>query len=93
MNTSDRNLLRYYYVTDLTLAQIAGITGVKHNTVSRRLAKIRGNLLMGTRNRLIEIAGIRDTEFESVVRLVQSQLNVSMYRMLGSDTDDSQDDD
>ena len=80
-------MLRYYYVTDLTLMQIATITGVKHNTVSRRLAKIRSSLLSGTRDRLINIAGIRHGEFESIVRLVQSQLNVSMYRMLESESD------
>ena len=34
LNAEDRNLLRYYYVTDLTLVQIANITGVKHNTIS-----------------------------------------------------------
>jgi RNA polymerase sigma-70 factor (ECF subfamily) len=81
----DRNLLRYYYVSDLTLMQIAGISGVKHNTISRRLAKIRSTLLQGTRDRLINLAGIRNTQFESIVRLVQSQLNVSMYRMLAPD--------
>ena len=89
LDAPDRNLLRYYYVTDLTLMQIASIAGVKHNTVSRRLAKIRSSLLTGTRDRLIKIAGIRHNEFESIVRLVQSQLNVSMYRMLDSKTDES----
>ena len=88
LNAEDRNLLRYYYVTDLTLMQIAAISGVKHNTISRRLAKVRGGLLVGTRDRLIQLAGIRHTQFESIVRLVQSQLNVSMYRML--DTNDEE---
>ncbi|MEE2787392.1 MAG: sigma-70 family RNA polymerase sigma factor [Myxococcota bacterium] len=82
LNAEDRNLLRYYYVTDLTLVQIAAITGVKHNTISRRLAKVRSTLLSETRERLIMKAGIPESEFQSIVRLVQSQLQVSMYRML-----------
>jgi len=82
LDAEDRNLLRYYYVSDLTLMQIAAISGVKHNTISRRLAKIRGTLLQKTRDGLMHVAGVRKTQFESIVRLVQSQLNVSMYRLL-----------
>ena len=82
LEAADRNLLRYYYVSGLTLEQIAAVSGVRHNTVSRRLAKIRGALLQGTRDRLIAMVGIRETQFDSIVRLVQSQLHVSMYRML-----------
>ena len=82
LEAEDRNLLRYYYVSDLTLVQIAAISGVKHNTISRRLAKIRSTLLQGTRDGLMQMAGVRKTQFESIVRLVQSQLNVSMYRLL-----------
>ena len=88
LEAADRNLLRYYYVSELTLMQIAAISGVKHNTISRRLAKVRGNLLVGTRDRLMTMAGIQQNQFESIVRLVQSQLNVSMYRMLDPKTDD-----
>ncbi len=82
LDPSDRNLLRYYYVSDLTLTQIAAISGVKHNTVSRRLAKVRSTLLTSTRDGLLAMAGVDQHQFDSIVRLVQSQLNVSMYRIL-----------
>jgi hypothetical protein len=37
------------------------------------------------------MAGIDHSQFESIVRLVQSQLNVSMYRMLGPEDGKSED--
>jgi len=85
LGAAERNLLRYYYVSELTLMQIASISGVKHNTISRQLAKIRSTLLDNTRAHLMANAGIRKTQFQSIVRLVQSQLHVSMCRMLSSE--------
>ena len=87
LNERERTTLRYYYVSELTVRQIGKIYGVEHTTISRRLAKIRGALLMGTRDRLQAAIGVGNTDFNSIARLVESQLNISLVRMLGYKSD------
>jgi RNA polymerase sigma-70 factor (ECF subfamily) len=86
----ERTTLRYYYVSGLNVRQIGKIYGVEHTTVSRRLVKIRGALLMGTRDRIQAAIGVGNTDFNSIARLVESQLNVSLVRLLGYPSDPSE---
>ncbi len=86
----DRNLLRYHYLSELTTREIATITGVDHSTVSRRLARVRASLLVATRSHLMDDLGVDKGEFESIARLVESQLDFSIERFLGSQAEGSQ---
>jgi len=76
------NLLRLQMVDGLRTAQIASLFGVDRSTIKRRLAGCREHLLEKTRTILMEKLGISPTEFQSLAGLVQSQLNVSIERLL-----------
>jgi RNA polymerase sigma-70 factor (ECF subfamily) len=76
------NLLRLQLVDGLRTAQIAALFNVDRSTIKRRLASCREHLLEQTRKSLMERLGISPTEFESLAGLVQSQLNVSIERLL-----------
>ena len=76
------NLLKLQMVDGLRTAQIATLFGVDRSTIKRRLAGCREHLLDKTRAILMEKLGISPTEFQSLAGLVQSQLNVSIERLL-----------
>ena len=82
LDDEQANLLRLQIIDGLRTAQIATLFGVDRATIKRRLAKCREHLLEETRRRLVAKLGISPTEFESLAGLVQSQLNVSIERLL-----------
>lgn len=82
LSSQDRNLLRYQLVGGLTLEQIAALYKVNRSTVVRWLQKVRNKLLSDTRRELSLRLRINREEFESVMRLIQSQLHVSVQRLL-----------
>ena len=82
IDSRERNLLRYHYISGLTTRQISAILGVDQSTVVRWLAKVRSALLMDTKELLMKKLGIGDTEVHSILRLVESQLDLSIERVL-----------
>lgn len=87
LKSEERNLLRYHFLSDLNTRQIGQLCGIDQSTVVRHLARVRGSLLAATRQRLMANLGLGDSKFQSILRLVQSRLDVSIERML-SDRDD-----
>lgn len=83
LTSKERNLLRYQLVSGLTLEQIAGLYQVNRSTVVRWMQKVRDKLLDETRAELSRRLRLTQTEFKSVMRLIQSQLHVSIKRLLG----------
>ena len=75
-------VLRYRFVDGLTLDQLAAACGVHRATAARRLAEIRQLLLDGTRTRLQQTLRVDRVEFESIIRLIQSNFDVSIRGML-----------
>jgi RNA polymerase sigma-70 factor, ECF subfamily len=86
LTSEQRNLLRLYVIDGLSLADLARIHAVDPSTVSRWLAKIRTKLLNDARERLLERFAMRPSECESVIRLVKSDLHVSVARLLRTET-------
>ena len=78
----DRALLRSQLVDRLTIDDLASIHGVHRATAARRLAKIREHLLRDTRRNLTVALNLPRAELESLFRLVRSQLEVSVRRLL-----------
>ncbi|HKE17160.1 MAG TPA: hypothetical protein VKB80_19940 [Kofleriaceae bacterium] len=78
----DRTLLRYQLVDSLTIDDIAAIYRVHRATAARWLARVREDLVDTTRDLLAEKLGIADEEVQSVLRLVQSELNISVITHL-----------
>jgi RNA polymerase sigma-70 factor, ECF subfamily len=78
----ERNLLRYSYLDGLNIDQLGHIYKVHRATIARWLERVRYKLLVKTREELIENLQVAKSEFESILRLVQSQLHSSVKFML-----------
>lgn len=78
----DRTLLRYQLVDGSTIDEIGSIYKVHRATAARWMAQIRDGLVARTRALIAESLGVDTAEAASIVRLVQSQLDVSVIRHL-----------
>jgi RNA polymerase sigma-70 factor, ECF subfamily len=78
----DRTLLRYQLIDNLTIDDIGALYKVHRATAARWLAKIREDLVEQSRATMAEALGVDTAEAASIVRLVQSQLDVSVIRHL-----------
>jgi RNA polymerase sigma-70 factor (ECF subfamily) len=79
----DRTLLRYQLIDGLNIDEIGTIFRVHRATAARWLAKIRDDLVSRTRSLMAASLGVDTAEAASIVRLVQSQLDMSVIRHLG----------
>ena len=77
-----RNVLRQYYIDALTIDQLATLYHVDRATTARWVIGARTGVLDGTRDRLRAVLGVTSDEVESILRLVRSQLDLSL-RLLG----------
>jgi RNA polymerase sigma-70 factor (ECF subfamily) len=78
----DRNLLHYHFVRRLTIDQIGAIYRVHRTTAFRWLERSREELLSATKERLGTRLKISPVEVDSILRLVQSRLEVSVERVM-----------
>jgi len=84
LSPRDRRLLRYHYVESLTTRQMAVLLSVHSSTVTRQLAQTRARLLQLARRHMAGALHTDDTEVASIVRLVESQLDLSLVRLLAT---------
>ena len=77
-----RMILRMRVVEDLTVDGIARTYGVAQSTVSRWLDKARDQVVSETRRLVCERLTLSGREFDSLWRLVASQLEVSVSGIL-----------
>jgi RNA polymerase sigma-70 factor (ECF subfamily) len=73
-----RNVLRQYYIDDLTIDQLAALYRVNRATTARWVAGARLAVVNATRAQLIDHAGVPASDVDSVIRLVRSQLELSV---------------
>lgn len=73
-----RNLLRYTYVDGLPADRLGALYGVHRVSIARWLADAREALAKETRGILARELGLAGGESESVLRLIQSRLDVSL---------------
>ena len=78
----DRTLLRYQLIDNLSIDEIGALFKVHRATAARWLAKVRDDLVDRTRSTMTETLGVDTAEAASIIRLVQSQLDVSVIRHL-----------
>jgi RNA polymerase sigma-70 factor (ECF subfamily) len=82
LSDEQSNLLKLQIVDGLQTARIAALFHVDRSTIKRRLASCRETLLQETRRILAERLKVSPESFESLARMVQSQLHVSVARLL-----------
>lgn len=82
LTSEQRNLLRLYVIDELSLAELGKLHAVDASTISRWLTKIRVRLLEEAQAELLERHALRPSECASVMRLVRSDLHLSLARLL-----------
>jgi RNA polymerase sigma-70 factor (ECF subfamily) len=78
LSERERNVLRQYHIDGLTIDQLAALYQVNRATTARWVAGARLAIVAKTRNQLVEQFGIAVAEVDSIIRLVRSQLAVSV---------------
>jgi RNA polymerase sigma-70 factor (ECF subfamily) len=79
----DRLILGLFLVSGMTLEAIGKSLGITHQAVSKHLAKSRDAILADIRGTVAERLKISTDELMSIMRLVASQLDASITRVLG----------
>jgi RNA polymerase sigma-70 factor (ECF subfamily) len=82
LTARERTVLRMYFVEQMGYAALGRLFQVHPTTVSRWLAVAREHVLAETRRRLRERLGISASEIESLMRILPSQLGLSLERLL-----------
>jgi RNA polymerase sigma-70 factor (ECF subfamily) len=78
LTAEQRDLLRRHFVEGATLAELAAALGVGRATVARWIAAARQAILAGAHRQLREKLSLRPAELESLLRLMRSQLDLSL---------------
>jgi RNA polymerase sigma-70 factor (ECF subfamily) len=78
----DRALLRFHYVEGYAIDRIGAVYGVHRATAARWLVAAREALASATQRRLCAALGASPSEVRSLARLVESQLELSLRRLL-----------
>lgn len=82
LQDDQRRLLRRYVIDGETLETLASEHGVALSTVSRWLSRIRDKLAADARRHFAQACSLDPSECDSLVRLVKSDLHVSVLRLL-----------
>ena len=85
LDSNERTLLRYRYIDELNIDDIGRIHGVHRATAARWLEKARGLLLNATRVQLRAMLAVNSDELDSIMRLISSQLHVTLSKLYVSD--------
>ena len=84
----ERNLLRHQVIHGLNIDQVGAIYSVHRTTAFRWIEKARKALLHATKEALMGRLKVGQSQFLSIMRVVQSDLDLSMRRLLVSDIED-----
>jgi RNA polymerase sigma-70 factor (ECF subfamily) len=81
----DRTILRLRYADDLNIDQIGALYAVHRATVARWIGRIRDELYDGVRRDLIGRLKLDDSDFDTLLRLAHSQIDLSLSAVLTSE--------
>ncbi|HUS66349.1 MAG TPA: sigma factor-like helix-turn-helix DNA-binding protein [Kofleriaceae bacterium] len=83
------SVLRLHYQEGVTVDAIGTMYRVSGRTVQRWLAEARATILAETGRLLKERLGVSQSQLDSLIGLVQSRLDISIYRHLPARRDDN----
>jgi RNA polymerase sigma-70 factor (ECF subfamily) len=81
LEAEERNLLRYVFVEGLDATALGRLLKVHRTTAARQLARIEELVLDRTKQHLLASIDVAPRELESILRLVKSQLGLSLSRL------------
>ena len=84
LEVRQRNMLRQHLFDELTIDDLARVYRVHRATCARWLADARADLGRGTRKRLVAALGLPVGELESLLRFLDSDIELSISRLLVS---------
>ncbi|HEY3807569.1 MAG TPA: hypothetical protein VGL61_33435 [Kofleriaceae bacterium] len=84
LEVRQRNLLRQHILDELTIDDLAKLYRVHRATCARWLSDARADLGKQTRKRLVSALGTPGEELESLLRFLDSDIELSISRILGS---------
>ncbi len=84
LSSDERAVLKMHYIDGLNIDQIGTAYRVHRATVARWLAHSREKIMEETKKRLEQRLKMQAAEVDSVIGLVRSQLDVSIYKFLKS---------
>lgn len=82
LSNEQHNLIRFHFIEGLNYARIARILGVHRSTVMRDLHQIQAQIRLDTLSYMQQHLKLRPAECESLMRAVDSQLGISLLRVL-----------
>jgi len=82
LDPEERNLLRCTYLNGMSTDDLGRAFGMHKATAARRLSRARDKLLALTRAELKEQLGANSGELDSVIRLFDGELSISLSRLL-----------
>jgi len=82
LSSRDRTILKCHYIDGLSSEQIGLIYRAHRATVARWLQRIRGELMSATFGQMQRELGLSHDGAHSLFHLIQSQLDVSLFRVL-----------
>jgi RNA polymerase sigma-70 factor (ECF subfamily) len=82
LSRRDRNLMRQRYLDDLNIDALGRLYRVHPSTAFRWLRQVEQRLAAETRTALMEKLSLTESQVRSMERLVASQLQISLTRML-----------
>ena len=75
-------MLRQHALDGLSIDQLAALHGVHRATAARQVHSARDAVLAGTRRELVRRLRLSPRELASMMRLIHSQLDLSLPRVL-----------
>jgi RNA polymerase sigma-70 factor (ECF subfamily) len=84
LEVRQRNLLRQHIIDELTIDDLARLYRVHRATCARWLADARADLGRHTRKRLVAALGVANNEVDSMLRYLDSDIELSISRILMS---------
>jgi RNA polymerase sigma-70 factor, ECF subfamily len=88
LEAKERNILRFRLVHDMSIDDLGALYHVHRATCARWVQRIEHKLFQLTREALRRRLTLSEREFDSVLRLLQSQLYVSVVALLHRQDDD-----
>jgi RNA polymerase sigma-70 factor (ECF subfamily) len=83
LSVRERNLLKQSVLYGATVDDLGALYQVHRATAARWIGAARERLAEETRRQMIEQLGIQPADYDSILRLIHSQLDVSVTRVLG----------
>lgn len=82
LGSRERGILRALIVDDRSVNEVAAVYGIHRVTASRWVSELRADLLKRTRNQLRDRFQLDANSLESALRMLDSNLELSLYRLL-----------